>query len=58
MIWYIKIRNGCNGDLKSSLCSMAYSNINMGMLHETKKTEGFYTQWLAGYRVVASDVPS
>ena len=37
------IQNGRNGGLESALCGMAQANIDMGVLLETKLTNGVYT---------------
>ena len=52
------IRNGRNGGLESALQGMAQANIDLGILQETKCTDGIYTCELAGYSVVATDAPS
>ena len=52
------IRNGHNGGLKSALRGMSKDNINLGIFHETKGTDGIYTRGSDGYSVVATDAPS
>ena len=52
------IRNGRNGGLEAALRGMAQANMDLGVLQETKCTDGVYTRASAGYRVVATDVPS
>ena len=52
------IRNGRNGGLEASLRGMEQANLDMGILQETKITDGVYTRASAGYRIVATDAPS
>ena len=52
------IRNGRNGGLEAALRGMEQANLDMGILQETKITDGVYTRASAGYRVVATDMPS
>ena len=52
------IRNGRNGGLEAALRGMEQVNLDMGILQETKITDGVYTRASAGYRVVATDAPS
>ena len=52
------IRNGRNGGLEAALKGMAQANMDLGVLQETKCTDGVYTRAAAGYRVVATDAPS
>ena len=52
------IRNGRNGVLESAIREMSQANIDLGILQETKYTDGIYTCESAGYRVVATDAPS
>ena len=52
------IRNNRNGGLESELRGISQANMDLGILQETKCTDGIYTRDLAGYRVVATDVPS
>ena len=51
------IRNGRNGGLEAELRVMYQANLDMGILQETKLTNGVYTCASAGYRVVATDAP-
>ena len=53
-----KIRNIRNRGLGSDFKIMPQANVNLGVLQETKVTEGIYTQESSGYRVVASEAPS
>ena len=52
------IRNGRNGGLESALRGMDQANLDMGIIQETKITDGVYTRASAGYRVVATGAPS
>ena len=52
------IRNGRNGGLEAALRGMEQANLDMGILQETKITDGVYTRASASYRVVATDAPS
>ena len=52
------IRNGRNGGLEAALRGMEQANMDLGVLQETKCTNGVYTRASAGYRVVATDAPS
>ena len=52
------IRNGRNGGLESTLRGMAQDNMDLGILLETKCTDGIYTRESDGYSVVATDAPS
>ena len=52
------IRNGRNGGLEAALRGMSQANMDMGILQETKITDGIYTCGSAGYSVVATDAPS
>ena len=52
------IRNGRNGGLEAELRGMYQANMYLGILQETKLTNGVYTRGLAGYRVIATDAPS
>ena len=51
------ICNGHNGGLEAALRGMPQDNIDLGILQETKLTDGIYTRGLAGYSVVATDAP-
>ena len=52
------IRNGMNGGLEAALRGMEQANMDLGVIQETKITDGVYTRTSAGYRVVATDAPS
>ena len=52
------IRNGRNGGLEAALQVMSQANMDLGILQETKLTDGIYTRGSAGYSVVATDAPS
>ena len=52
------IRNGRNGGLEAALRGMSQANMYMGILQETKLTDGIYTRGSAGYSVIATDAPS
>ena len=52
------IRNGRNGVLEEELRRMDQANMDLGVMQETKCTDGVYTRTLARYRVVATDAPS
>ena len=52
------IRNGQNRGLEAALRGMEQANLDMGILQETKITDGVYNRVSAGYRVVATDAPS
>ena len=52
------IRNGRNGGLEAALRGMAQSNIDLGVLQETKCTDGVYTCASSEYRVVTTDALS
>ena len=52
------IRNGRNDGLEAALQGMSQANMNLGILQETKLTDGIYTCGSAGYSVVATDAPS
>ena len=52
------IRNIWNGRLESDLRGMLQTNVDLGIFHKTKVTEGIYTQELSGYSVVALEAPS
>ena len=51
------IRNGRNGGLEAELRGMSQANMELGILQETKLTDGIYTRGSAGYSVVATDAP-
>ena len=52
------ISNGRNGGLEVALRGGSQAKMDLGILQETKLTDGIYTHWLAGYSVVAKDTPS
>ena len=52
------IRNGRNRGLEAALRGMSQANMDLGILQETKLTDGIYTRRSAGYSVVATDAPS
>ena len=52
------IRNGCNGWLEEVLIGLSQANIDLGISQGKKVSDGIYTRRLAGYSVVATDVPS
>ena len=53
-----KICNGRNGGLEAALRGISQANMDLGILQETKPTEGIYTRRSDGYSVVATDAPS
>ena len=52
------IRNGRKGGLEAALREMSQANMDLGILQETKLTDGVYTRRSAGYKVIATDAPS
>ena len=52
------IRNGRNGVFEAALRGMEQANMDLGVMQETKISDGVYTRASAGYRVVATDAPS
>ena len=52
------IRNGQKGGLETALRGMSQANMDLGILQETKLTDGIYTRGSAGYSVIATDAPS
>jgi hypothetical protein len=52
------IRSGRNGGLVSALRAMEGMGVDLGILLETKVTDGIYTQKLSGYLVAALNAPS
>jgi hypothetical protein len=52
------IRNGRNGGLESALRAMEGIGADLGILMETKVTDGIHTQNSSGYSVVAPNTPS
>ena len=53
-----KIRNSRKGGLEAALWGMSQANMDLGILQETKTTNGVYTRGSAGYKVIATDAPS
>ena len=37
---------------------MAQANLNLGVIQETKVTDGIHTRELAGYHILTADAPS
>ena len=52
------IRNGQKGGLEMALRGIFHANMDLGILQETKLTDGIYTRGSAGYSVIATDAPS
>ena len=52
------IRNGQNGGLEAALRGMSQANMDLGILQETKVTDGIYTRGSAEYSGIATDAPS
>ena len=52
------ICNGRKGGLEAALRGMSQANTDLGILQETKLTDGVYTRGSAGYNVIATDEPS
>ena len=52
------IRKGQKGGLKAALRGMSQANMDLGILQETKLTDGVYTRVSASYKVIATDAPS
>ena len=52
------IRNGRNRGLEAALRGMSQANMDLGILQETKLTDGIYTRGSAGYSFIATDAPS
>ena len=52
------IRNRRNIGLEAALRGVSQSNMDLGILRETKLTDGIYTFGSAGYSVVTTDAPS
>ena len=44
--------------MEAALRGMSQANMDLGILQETKLTDGVYTLVSAGYKVIATDVPS
>ena len=51
------IHNGRNGGLEAALRGMSQANMELGILQETKLTDGIYTRKSAWYSVIATDTP-
>ena len=52
------IRNSQKGGLETALRGMPQANMGLGILQETKLTDGIYTRGSAGYSIIAMDAPS
>ena len=52
------IRNGHNGGLKAALWGVSQAKMDLGILQETKLTDGIYTRGSAGYSAVVTDASS
>jgi hypothetical protein len=52
------IQSGRNGGLEGALRAMDRLEVDIGFLVETKLTDGIYTRFLSGYKVVTSTAPS
>ena len=52
------IRNGRKGGLEAALRRISQANMDLGILQETKLTDGVYTRGSAGYNVIATDAPN
>ena len=52
------IRNRQNGGLDAALRGMSQANMDLGILQETKLTDGIYTYGATGYSVIATDALS
>ena len=52
------IRKGRKGGLEAALWGVSQANMDLGILQETKQTDGMYTRGSARYSVVATDAPS
>ena len=44
--------------MEAALRGMSQANMYLGILQETKLTDGIYTRRLAGYSVLTTDAPS
>ena len=51
------IHNGRNGGLKAALRGMSQANMDLGILQETKLTDGIYTPGSARYSALTTDAP-
>ena len=52
------ICNGRKGGPEAALQRISQANMDLGILQETKLTDGIYTRGSAGYSVIATDAPS
>ena len=52
------ILSGRGGGLESSCRALEVANVDIVVLQETKLTDGIYTRYLSGYRIVASNAQS
>ena len=52
------ICNGRNGGLEAALRGMSQANMDLGILQETKLTEGIYTRGSSGYSIIMTDARS
>ena len=52
------ICNGRNGGLEAALGGVSRANMDLGILQETKLTDGIYTRGSASYSVIATDALS
>ena len=52
------IHNRRNSGLEAALRRMSQANMDLGILQDTKLTDGIYTRRSAGYSVVATDAQS
>ena len=59
-IWFgsYSIKNGLNVGLQSEIRGVSQDNLDLGVLQETKITDGIFTRGLEGYNVGATYVPS
>ena len=46
------------GGLEAALRGVSQANMDLGILQETKLTDGVYTRGSAGYKVIVTDAPS
>ena len=44
--------------MEAALRGVSQTNMDLGILQETKLTDGIYTRGSAGYSVIATDAPS
>ena len=49
---------GRKGGLEMALWGISQANMDLGILQETKLTDGIYTRGSADYNVIATDAPS